>query len=105
MRTYEYHGFRIEVTVETDFTLRPARRAAVRTHYAAVVHVYQAGNAIATFCPLRFDAAGGRPFDSEADALMGGYSAARRVVDDLFARAADAADSALSALTSSKALR
>ncbi|APA90162.1 hypothetical protein BJG93_30950 (plasmid) [Paraburkholderia sprentiae WSM5005] len=105
MRTYEYHGFTIEVTVEADFTLRPAERAAVHPHYAAVVRVYQAGNAIATFSPLRFDIAGGRPFDTEADALMAGYSAARRIVDDLFARAADAADSALNTLTGSKALR
>ncbi|WP_248295131.1 hypothetical protein [Paraburkholderia sp. UYCP14C] len=105
MRTYEYHGFTIEVTVETDFTLRPAGRAAVRTRYTAVVHVYQAGNAVATFSPLRFDAAGGRRFDTEADALMAGYSAARRIVDDLFAHAADAADSALNAIKSSKELR
>ncbi|MBC8724925.1 hypothetical protein F6X37_26105 [Paraburkholderia sp. 31.1] len=104
-RTYEYHGFTIEVTVEADFTLRPAGRAAVRTRYAAVVHIYQAGAAVATFSPLRVDIGGSRPFDTEADALMGGYSAARRIVDDLFARAADAADSALSALTSSNALR
>ncbi|WP_260335230.1 hypothetical protein [Paraburkholderia sp. MM5384-R2] len=105
MRTYEYHGFTIEVTVEADFTLRPAERAAVRTRYAAVVHIYQAGAAVATFSPLRFDIAGGRAFDTEADALMGGYSAARRIVDDLFARAADAADSALNAFTSSKEAR
>ena len=105
MRTYEYQGFTVEVTVEADFTLRPAERTAVRTRYAAVVHIYQAGHAIASFSPLRFDIAGGRPFDTEADALMGGYSSARKIVDDLFAHAADAADSALSYLTASKEVR
>jgi len=39
---------------------------------------------MAVFSPLRFGEAGGHPFASEADALMGGYSAARRIVDDLF---------------------
>jgi hypothetical protein len=36
------------------------------------------------FSPLRFSESQGKPFLSEADALMGGYSAGRRIVDDLF---------------------
>jgi hypothetical protein len=39
---------------------------------------------MAVFSPLRFGEAGGHPFATEADALMDGYSAARRIVDDLF---------------------
>jgi hypothetical protein len=101
-RTYEYHGFTVEVTVETDFTFRPEMRTAVRMQYAAMVQVYPTGHAIAALSPLRFDTAAGRPFNSEADALMGGYSAGRRIVDDLFARSATAADSAMRALTRSK---
>jgi hypothetical protein len=36
------------------------------------------------YSPLRFGEARGRPFATEADALMGGYSAACKIVDDLF---------------------
>jgi hypothetical protein len=52
--------------------------------YVAIVKIFQAGNAMAVFSPLRFGESGGHPFATEADALMGGYSAARRIVDDLF---------------------
>ena len=84
MRTYEYHGFTLQVTVESDFSFPAIKRPAPRPGYVAVVRVFQAGTAIAIFSPLRFGEIGGRPFDTEVDALMGGYSAARRIVDDLF---------------------
>ncbi|RQS68471.1 hypothetical protein DID96_19665 [Burkholderia sp. Bp8963] len=86
MRTYEHLGFTLEVTVESDFSLRPVQPTGLRPGYVAVVRVFQAGHAIATFSPLRYGDAGGRPFDTEVDAMMGGYSAARRIVDDLFSR-------------------
>jgi hypothetical protein len=44
---------------------------------------------MAEFSPLRFGEAGGHPFVTEADALMGGYSAARRIVDDLVVKRAN----------------
>jgi hypothetical protein len=84
MRTYAYHGFTLQIAVESDFSFPPVKRSAARPGYVAVVRVFQAGNAVAIFSPLRFGEAGGRPFDTEADALMGGHSAARRIVDDLF---------------------
>jgi hypothetical protein len=84
MRTYEYHGFTLQITVESGLKLLPIKRPATRSGYVAVVRVFQAGNALAIFSPLRFGETGGRPFDTEVDALMGGYSAARRIVDDLF---------------------
>jgi hypothetical protein len=82
-RTYEYHGFTLQVTVESGFTFPPDTRSACRPGYVAVVRVFQAGAALAIFSPIRFGEAGGRPFDVEVDALMGGYSAARKIVDDL----------------------
>jgi len=36
------------------------------------------------FSPQRFRESQGKPFLNEANALMGGYSAGRRIVDDLF---------------------
>jgi hypothetical protein len=50
----------------------------------AVVRISNAGASVAVFSPLRFGESQGKPFLSEADALMSGYSAGRRIVDDLF---------------------
>lgn len=82
-RTYEYHGYTIVVAVESDFSSQLGG-AAARGGYVAIVRIFQADNAVAMFSPLRFGEAGGLPFVTEADALMGGHSAARRIVDDLF---------------------
>lgn len=84
MRTYEYHGFTLQIAVESGFNFPPGKRPAPRSGYVAIVRVFQAGNALAMFSPLRFGETGGRPFETEVDALMGGYSAARKIVDDLF---------------------
>jgi hypothetical protein len=82
-RTYEYHGYTLVVAVESDFGWRLVGGDAARVGYVAIVRIFQAGNAVAVFSPLRFGEEGGRPFATEADALMSGYSAARRIVDDL----------------------
>ncbi|AXL50902.1 hypothetical protein DSC91_003311 [Paraburkholderia caffeinilytica] len=83
-RTYHYHGFDVEVAVETDFSWQAGRSALSSAGYVAVVRICKAGAALAVFSPLRFGESQGKPFFSEADALMGGYSAGRRIVDDLF---------------------
>jgi hypothetical protein len=85
-RTYEYHGYTLVVAVESGLSWGKAGRTPARLGYVAIVRVFQAGNSIAVFSPLRFGETGGNPFATEADALMGGYSAARRIVDDLFSR-------------------
>jgi hypothetical protein len=82
--TYHYQGFDIEVAVETDYTWKPGRSAMARMGYAVVVRISRAGSAVAIFSPLRFGDSPGKPFFSEVDALMGGYSAGRRIVEDLF---------------------
>jgi hypothetical protein len=83
-RTYEYHGYTLVVAAESDFSWRLGGGGAARVGYVVIVRIFQAGNAVSVFSPLRLGEAGGRPFATEADALMGGYSAARRIVDDLF---------------------
>ncbi|WP_321845233.1 hypothetical protein [Paraburkholderia bannensis] len=83
-RSYDYEGFTLEISVESDFTLGAMRPVPRRIGYVAIVRIFQASNTVATFSPLRFGEAGGRPFTTEADALMGGYSAACKLVDDLF---------------------
>ncbi|MFK4448964.1 hypothetical protein ABH944_009033 [Caballeronia udeis] len=83
-RTYEYHGYTLVVAVESDLSWGKADGTPARVGYVAIVRIFQAGNSIAVFSPLRFGETGGCLFATEADALMGGYSAARRIVDDLF---------------------
>ncbi|WP_321916574.1 MULTISPECIES: hypothetical protein [unclassified Paraburkholderia] len=83
-RSYDYEGFTLEIAVESDIRIGPARAEPIRPGYVAVVRIFQAASTVAVFSPLRFGEAGGRPFATEADALMGGYSAARKIIDDLF---------------------
>ncbi|MBP0593001.1 hypothetical protein J8I87_25430 [Paraburkholderia sp. LEh10] len=85
-RTYEYKGFALQVAVESGFRSGPTKRASPHPGYVAVVRICEAGSAVPRLSPLRLGEAGGHPFDSEADALNGGYIAARTIVDDLFAQ-------------------
>ena len=83
-RTYHNHGFDVEVAVEADFSWQVGRSPLSSEGYVAVVRISKAGASVAVFSPLRFGESPGKPFFSEADALTGGYSAGRRIVDDLF---------------------
>lgn len=85
-KSYEYHGFTLEVSVEFEVSIHADGRAQEQAGYVAIVRIFKEGNAVAVFSPLRFGEIGGRPFGSEVDALMGGYSAARKIVDDLFSK-------------------
>ncbi|MFM0056941.1 MULTISPECIES: hypothetical protein [Paraburkholderia] len=88
-RIYGYKGF--EVTVELEpvwetagsVTLLPPRG------FVAVVQVRTMGAVGATrpvVAPIRLGATVQQPFPTQAEALMAGYSAGQRVVDDTFAR-------------------
>lgn len=83
-RSYGYNGFTIEVSVERGVTIGTNRPGLTRDGYVAIVRIFKKGNAIGIFSPLRFGDMGGRPFATEIDALMGGYGAACKIVDDLF---------------------
>jgi hypothetical protein len=85
-RSYEYQGFTLEVSVEAEFIWQRNATPAQRAGYIATVKVYQANTAVALFSPLRFGDTAGRPFATEVDAMMGGYSAARKIIDDLFSQ-------------------
>jgi len=82
-RNYEYHGFEVEVSVETSHCATDNRRAASRVGYVCVVRIRRAGSPVSAFAPLRLAQVCGRPFSSEADALMSGFSAGCRLIDDL----------------------
>jgi hypothetical protein len=80
---YQYHGFDIAVTVETDLSWKGASGVPASAGYVAIVTISRTGAAVAVFSPLRLGESQGKPFISEIDALMSGYSAGRRVIDDL----------------------
>ncbi|WP_296650026.1 hypothetical protein [Paraburkholderia sp.] len=84
LRSYEYNGFTLEVSVEVDVSIQLGKGMQSVPGYVAVVRVFRDRSAVAIFSPLRFGEVRGRAFATEADALMGGYSAARKIVDDLF---------------------
>jgi hypothetical protein len=82
-RTYERHGFTLEVTVESAFIFRPVGRTIVRPDYVAVVRVLRGSQVIALFPPIRLGTVDGQPFATEIDALMSGYGAGCSMVDTL----------------------
>jgi hypothetical protein len=82
MHKYQYKGFEIEVAVQSDFSrVNEDGRASIG--HVVIVTVARMGTTVAIFSPLRLGDTDGRAFATKADALMTGYSAARRIVDDL----------------------
>ena len=82
MRKYQYKGFELDVAVQADFSWsRENERAS--TGYVVVVTISRMGAAVFTFSPLRLGDSNGKSFSSDTDALMVGYNAGRRIVDDL----------------------
>ncbi|TCG08401.1 hypothetical protein BZM27_12745 [Paraburkholderia steynii] len=82
-RIYPYKGYTIRVTVEPH--TEPALRGVMmrETGFASVVEVFRADATVPGFSPVRLTDADGRWFGAEADALMGGFSAGQRMVEDL----------------------
>ena len=84
-RIYTYKGFEVAVDLEAvwetsgNVTLMPPRG------FIAVVQIKKAGASRAMVAPIRLMADNQRPFATEADALMAGYSAGQRVIDDTLA--------------------
>nr|WKF55668.1 hypothetical protein HUO10_000112 [Paraburkholderia busanensis] len=84
--TYEYQGFTLVVDVEVDPGWIRESTVAHNAGFVSTVRILRAGTAVALFSPLRFGDTGGRPFETDADALTGGCTAAQRIVDDLFSQ-------------------
>ena len=82
-RTYEYKGFTLDVRVEADFEMPALPHRPRSVGYVALVKILHGDAPLAALSPLRLGDSAGQPFGSEVEALMGGYSAARKIVDDL----------------------
>jgi hypothetical protein len=85
-RNYDYRNFIVEVTVEGDFRLPVTQRTTSTSGFVAVVRVVTKGTAVPLVAPLKLGNAAGTGFATEADALMSGYAAGQRLVDDLLSR-------------------
>jgi hypothetical protein len=48
---YQYHGFDIAVTIETDFSWKGVRGASATAGYVAIVRISKAGSGVALFSP------------------------------------------------------
>jgi hypothetical protein len=84
-RSYEYHGFTVEVSVDAGVVrIGAGMQTPAAGGFVAVVTISRKGNAMAVFSPLRFGDTRSSPFATEIDALMGGFSAGRKIVDELF---------------------
>ncbi|AXF07284.1 hypothetical protein CUJ91_04635 [Paraburkholderia graminis] len=81
-RLYQYKGFQIDV--ETEPVWKPNDGASLTgpDGYLAVVRISTQTAGVPLFAPLRLTAERSNPFPTEAEALMAGYSAGQRVIDN-----------------------
>ncbi|BCG04384.1 hypothetical protein PPGU19_089520 (plasmid) [Paraburkholderia sp. PGU19] len=82
-RIYDYLGFEVEVSVEAHPGPADTGQLHCGHGYVAIVTITKAGQPVSCFAPLRLGEADGRPFRNKPDALMGGFSAGRCLIDDL----------------------
>jgi hypothetical protein len=83
-KLYAYESFEISVAIEP---VGKAWRGTVLSElqgFIAVVQIRVAGATRPMIAPIRLAADSRHPFATEAEALMAGYSAGQRLVDDTF---------------------
>lgn len=78
----EYKGFTVGVAVQSNLSAA-LKNERTSLGYVVVITIARPGTPVAIFSPLRLGDSSGRSFSNEAEALMTGYSAARRLVEDL----------------------
>ncbi|WP_322007921.1 hypothetical protein [Paraburkholderia tropica] len=91
-RLYHHRGHVIDVSVET-VCRAPDGGATALDHIAVLLISADASPEhpdTQPYARLRIDRTTGRAFESEADALMGGYSVGRGIVDKLVDKTIDA---------------
>ncbi|WP_321889346.1 hypothetical protein [Paraburkholderia bannensis] len=82
-RLYQHRGHAIDVSVEAQCPAYPTQNNPAATpDYIAILTIYpDESDAMPMLGPLRVDRTTERAFASEAEALMGGFSEGRRLVD------------------------
>ncbi|MBN3751588.1 hypothetical protein G3N95_01445 [Paraburkholderia sp. Tr-20389] len=81
-RTYPYNRFEVTVSLEPIWV--PSRSAVLSppTGFVAIVSIGVKGAPAALLSPIRLMNDHQKPFGTEAAALMAGFSAGQRVIDD-----------------------
>ncbi len=82
-RLYQHRGHAIDVSVEAQCPAYPTQdNPCAVPDYVALLTIYSdESNAVPMQGPLRIERTTERVFASEAEALMGGFSEGRRIVD------------------------
>jgi hypothetical protein len=83
-RIYAYESFEVSVALEPVWTTSEGVTWSAPQGFIAVVQIRLAGATRPMIAPLRLTADNWHPFATEAEALMAGYSAGQRIVDDTF---------------------
>jgi hypothetical protein len=81
-REYAYKGFQVTVELESVWQTSGGATLMRPLGFVAIVNIRAAGATRAMVPPVRLSMDSQRPFPTEAEALMAGYSAGQRVVDD-----------------------
>jgi hypothetical protein len=83
-KLYAYESFEVSVELEPVWKSSRGVKLSAPLGFIAVVQIKVAGTICSMVAPLRLTADDRRPFATEAEALMAGYSAGQRIVDDTF---------------------
>jgi hypothetical protein len=83
-KLYAYESF--EISVELEPVEKPCRGTALSAPqgFVAIVQIRVTGATRPLVAPIRLTASNRESFATEAEALMAGYSAGQRIVDDTF---------------------
>jgi hypothetical protein len=83
-KLYAYESFEVSVELEPVGKASRGTILSAPQGFIAVVQIRVAGATRPMVAPIRLSADDRHPFATEAEALMAGYSAGQRIVDDTF---------------------
>jgi hypothetical protein len=81
-KLYAYEGFEVSVKLLPGGKASSGTILSAPQGFIAVVQIRVAGATRPMIAPIRLTANDRHPFATEAEALMAGYSAGKRIVDD-----------------------
>jgi len=84
-RNYAYRDFEVAVELEAIRETSHNVTLLLPRGFIAVVHIRRVGTSQPMVAPLPLLAANQQPFATEVDALMAGFSAGQRAIDDALA--------------------
>jgi hypothetical protein len=84
-RIYGYKGFEVAVELEPVWKTTGGVTLLPPQGFIAVVQIRMVGATFPVVAPIRLSATTQQPFATQAEALMAGYSAGQRIVDDTLA--------------------